>query len=128
MQKQNIRSLIEQAEAGDVAAQTLLGTLFHEGDGIERSPPDAMYWWQRAAYNGHSGAQAMLGVGYHIGNVVEKDIVQAAQWIMRSARQGNELGVVYWDSLSKELTEDQYQEALKYARRPLASVDDAPLE
>ena len=93
LQNPSIQSLTSRAESGDVEAQTLLGTIFHEGDGVERSPPDAIYWWQRAAFNGHAGAQAMLGVAYHVGIVFEKDVVQAAQWIMRSARQGNELAV-----------------------------------
>jgi hypothetical protein len=62
-------------------------------------------------------------VAYHIGKVFEKDIVQAAHWIMRSARQGNQIGVMYWDDLAKELTDEQYEEAKVLARRPLASED-----
>ncbi|WP_309678437.1 tetratricopeptide repeat protein [Polaromonas sp.] len=123
MQKSSLQALIEAAESGDTDAQALLGTTFHEGNGTERSPPDAVYWWQRAAFNGHAGAQAMLGVSYHVGIVFEKDIVQAAQWIMRSARRGNGLAITYWDSLSKELTDEQYEEAKVHARRPLVSSD-----
>jgi hypothetical protein len=123
MESWTINTLLAAAESGDTAAQTLLATRFHEGDGIERSPPDAVYWWQRAAFNGHSGAQFMLGVTYHVGVVLDKDIVQAAQWVMRSARQGSELAITYWSSLSGELTEEQYQEALMHARRPLVAKD-----
>lgn len=114
----------EAAETGFAEAQALLATIFHEGLGIEMSPPDAVYWWQRAAYNDHAGAQAMLGVAYHIGKVFEKDIVQAAQWIMRSARQGNEIGVVYWNDIADKLTDEQYEEAKAFARRPL--IGDEP--
>ena len=123
MQDPSIQDLLRAAEAGDASAQTLLGTNFHEGTGVERSPPDAVYWWQRAAFNGHPGAQIMLGVAYHVGNVFEKDVVQAAQWTMRSARQGNELAIAYWESLSKELTDEEYEEAKVHARRPLVSSD-----
>lgn len=116
----SIKDLLLAAEGGDSVAQTLLATKFHEGEGVERSPKDAFYWWQQAAFNDHPGAQAMLGVAYHTGVSCEADLGQAAQWVMRSARQGNEIGVLYWDSLSKELTDTQYEEAKVQSRRPLA--------
>lgn len=115
------------ASAGFVNTQALLATIFHEGLGIDRSPPDAAYWWQRAAFNGHAGAQAMLGAAYHVGNVFPKDIVQEAHWIIRSCRQGNELAIAYWEKLSAELTDEQYAEAMALARRPL-TASDAPLD
>jgi len=65
----------------------------------------------------------MLGVAYHVGIVFQKDVVQAAQWTMRSARQGNQLAITYWESLSKELTDDEYEEAKVHARRALVSSD-----
>lgn len=123
MISRQVAKLMVSAESGDVQSQALLATCFHEGDGVDRSPPDALYWWQRAALNDHPGAQLMLGVAYHIGTIFEKDIVMAAQWVMRSARQGNPLSVTYWGSLEKELSDEQYQEALKHARRPLQSED-----
>ena len=111
------------AEAGFVDAQALLATIFHEGLGVDRSPPDAAYWWQRAAFNGHAGAQCSLGTSHHLGIAVPKDIVQAAQWIIRSCRQGNELAIAYWDRLSAELTDRQYEDAMDLARRPLSPAD-----
>ena len=113
------RLALEAANDGNVDAQALLGTIFHEGIGTERSPPDATYWWQRAAFSSHAGAQMMLGAAYHTDDVFKKDIVQEAHWIIRSCRQGNELAINYWETLSKELSDEQYAEALALVRRPL---------
>lgn len=117
------RLALEAANDGNVAAQALSGTIFHEGIGTKRSPTDAAYWWQRAAFNGHAGAQMMLGATYHTDGVFKKDFVQEAHWIIRSCRQGNELAINYWETLSKELTDEQYAEALALAKRSLNPSD-----
>lgn len=110
----------EAAESGLAEAQTLLGTIFHEGSLTPRSAPDAIFWWRRAAYNGHAGAQLMYGVAHRSGQVVGPDMVQEAHWVLRACAQGHELAAIYWKKLVHELNDAQYAEALALARRPLA--------
>jgi hypothetical protein len=117
------RMAVQSAESGVPEAQALLATMFHEGLGTVQSPSDAVYWWQRAAFNGHPGAQAMLGLTYHTGTVFDKDLVQAAHWMMRACGQGNEIANSYWTSLSRELSDEQYSEAMALVRRPLESTE-----
>ena len=95
------------AEAGDAEAQTRLGTIFHEGLGVERDPEHAMWWFLQAVKQNHAGAQAMLGVAAHLGIGVEADRLNAMRLLMLSAAQGNEIAKAYLPTVKAELTPDE---------------------
>ena len=95
------------AEQGNAEAQTRLGTIFHEGLGVERDPKRAASWFLQAAHQGHSGAQAMIGAALHLGIGVPVDRVNAARWLAVSAFQGNPLAQAYLPRVKAELTPDE---------------------
>lgn len=77
------------AEDGDPRAQTIVGTLYYEGRGVERDPEQAAEWYRMAAEQGHASAQAALGNMYHDGDGVPEDWEKAAEWLRKSAEQGH---------------------------------------
>jgi tetratricopeptide (TPR) repeat protein len=48
------------AELGDVAAHGSLGTLYENGNGVEKDEKKAVYHWEQAAMGGHVGARGLL--------------------------------------------------------------------
>ena len=67
---------------------------------IPQDNESAMYWYRRAATQGHSGAQTMLGVMYVTGEGAAENLEQGVYWYTRAARQGNStaqgnLGIAY---------------------------------
>ena len=51
-------------ESGNPEAQYRVGLLYARGEGVLRSTPDAVTWYQRAAEQGHVEAQFQLGLIY----------------------------------------------------------------
>ena len=95
------------AEQGNADAQTRLGTIFHEGLGVERDPKRGASWFLKAAHQGHAGAQAMIGAALHLGIGVPVDRKNAARWLSVSAYQGNPLAQAYLPRVIAELTPDE---------------------
>lgn len=95
------RNLLEfLASNGLPDAQFHLGTMFYHGLGVERSIPDAIFWYHSAAEAGQANAQYNLGVAYSRGVGVENDLSKAVIWWHRAAKNGNKdaqynLGLVY---------------------------------
>lgn len=82
-------------------------------------PPNyerAVYWFRRAADQGHIDAQVKIGFMYSKGLGVEQDYVQAVDWFMRAASRNNmnainNLGDAYYYGLG---VEQDYAEAFRY--------------
>jgi TPR repeat protein len=77
-----------------------LGTIYLEGDGVERDNAQAAKWYRLAAERGNASAQARLGEMYSVGWGVPKDHSQAFTWFHKSAQNGDvsgerDLGFVY---------------------------------
>jgi len=53
-------------------AQANLGTMYHEGIGVERKYTTAAKWYEKAATNGNTDAQYHLGNMYRQGSGVEQ--------------------------------------------------------
>jgi TPR repeat protein len=95
------------AEQGNAEAQARMGTIFHEGLGVERDPEQAAWWWLQATRQNHAGAQAMLGAAAHLGIGVEPDRFNAMRLLMLSAAQGNPIAKAYLPTVNAELTPDE---------------------
>jgi uncharacterized protein len=105
------RRMFERAAAnGEAAAKTYLGTIYHEGLGVERDPEQAAFWFLEAAREGHPGGQFMIGCAYHLGVGVALDRVEAAWWLTQSKAQGNELADIYFPRVEGELTAEERSE------------------
>lgn len=75
------------AERGEADAQFGLGTLFHEGLGVEQDLTESSYWFHRAAEQGLAQAQYNLGNAYKNGDGVGQSDRMAVHWWRKSARQ-----------------------------------------
>ena len=72
----------------DAFSQWYLGLCYELGDGVKRSPAEAVKWYRKAAEQGHALSQIALGIHYYNGDVVELDNVEAMKWFRKAADQG----------------------------------------
>ena len=63
----------KKAEAGDEAAQIMLGSWYLVGEGVPKDSAEAVKWYRKAADQGNAGAQNNLGLMYANGDGVPKD-------------------------------------------------------
>ena len=68
----NIKQLIENAEAGDMKAQSSLACLYQEGDGVPQDDEKAFYWVKKAAAQEDMYAMYNLGYTYLRGEVISE--------------------------------------------------------
>jgi len=85
---------------GDAQAQYYLGHLYAKGEGVDRDPVQALYWFRTAAEQGESYGQFALGYVYENGLGAPPDPAAAVRWYRDSAIQGNlaagnNLGLMY---------------------------------
>jgi hypothetical protein len=76
--------------------------MYDKGQGVSQDYAEAVWWYRRAAEQGHPRAQTILGVKYEQGRGVPQNYTEAVQWYRRAAEQGNEvaqflLGIKYQD-------------------------------
>src|SRR6266704_1911402 len=76
------------AEQGDPRAQSMLGVMYHFGQGVPRDYTEAAQWFRKAAEQGDTMAQNNLAVIYEHGRGVPQDYGQALRWYHQAAEQG----------------------------------------
>jgi TonB family protein len=76
------------AAAGDAAAQNNLGVLYSRGAGVPLDKKQAVYWYTKAAEQGHGWAQSNLAHAYQYGTAGEVDIDKALYWLTKPAAGG----------------------------------------
>ncbi|QNM95379.1 tetratricopeptide repeat protein [Chitinimonas koreensis] len=86
--------LQKAAEAGVMNAAYALGLVYENGDGVNRSQPDATRWFRAAAEKGHTQAQLSLGTQYFLGRGIERDYREAARWY-EAAAEGGDMAAQY---------------------------------
>jgi TPR repeat protein len=96
------QTLQTQAAQGVAEAQTNLGLLYYNGQGVPQDYAAARQWWEKAAAQGSADAQFNLGMLYAKGLGVPQDYVMARQWYERAAAQGRaeaqySLGLLYYN-------------------------------
>ncbi len=79
-----VRTLAEQ---GDAKAQFALGTMYRDGQGVDRDYAEALSWWVKAAEQGVVDAQYALGNAYSGGTGIARDNVLAYMWYDIAAAQ-----------------------------------------
>ena len=117
--------LLQMAESGDAAAQSALGVMYHEGEGVPQNHAEAAKWFRRAAKQGDAQAQFNLGVMYGKGKGVPRNNSETAKWFRRAAEQGDaraqfNLGVMY--GKGKGVPQND-SEAAKWFRRAAEQGD-----
>ena len=76
------------AESGHVLAQTLIGSMYAYGEGVERNDESAFKWLSLAAESDSAQAQYNLAILYENGFGTTKDNQQAKKWFKAAADQG----------------------------------------
>ncbi len=97
---QALADLRASAEAGEAAAQRILGGMYVTGVGVPQDDAEAVAWYRRAAAQGDARAQYNLGAMYADGVGVPQDAAEAVAWYRRAAEQGDaaaqsNLGAMY---------------------------------
>jgi uncharacterized protein len=99
-----MRLWLPLAEGGNGDAQTMLGIIYEEGQGVSQDHTAALTWYRRAADQGHPDAQFYLAYMHELGKGVPIDPAAAANWLSKAADQGHadaqfNLGAVYEDGI-----------------------------
>ncbi len=88
---QHVAAIRTLAEQGDAKAQFALGTMYRDGQGVDRDYDEALSWWRRAAEQGVVDASFALGNAYSGGTGVARDSVLAYMWYdIATAQTGTE--------------------------------------
>ncbi len=106
------RVLVDQ---GHAAAQTFLGTMYRNGEGVPQDDAEAAKWYRLAAEQGHAVGQLSLGNMYKRGQGVSQDNVQAYKWFNLA---GSQIVSAFLsrDRVAAKMTPAQIAEAQKLAR------------
>lgn len=70
-------------------AQTRLGLMYAQGEGVAKDIRQAFTWFSRAAEQGNSEAQYQLARMFETGTGTEADPAQAGLWYTKAAESGN---------------------------------------
>jgi hypothetical protein len=79
--------ILQQAEAGDTAAQIHLANLYLNGYDVQQNTDEALKWYQEAARHGDIGAQASLGALYYNGDHLKQNYKEAMKWFRMAAER-----------------------------------------
>ena len=95
-----LREFQPLAKQGNAIAQTILGVMYENGQGVPKNEETAVKWFKLAAEQGNASAQYNLGVMYDNGRGVLQDYKTAVKWWRLAAEQGDaaaqtNLGVMY---------------------------------
>ena len=111
-----LKEWLPLAEQGDARAQTNLGVMYRDGQGVPRDHKTALKWYTLAAEQGYANAQNNLGVMYGEGPGVIQDYVRAHMWGNIAASNGSENGGKVRDIVAKEMTPADISAAQTLAR------------
>ena len=95
-----LREITPLAQKGDAEAQSILGTMYANGQGVPLNYEKAVAWIRKAAEQGFAEAQYNLGVMHDRGFGVPQNFREAAKWYEKAAEQGTagaqyNLGLMY---------------------------------
>jgi TPR repeat protein len=107
------------AEEGNADAQTMLGIIYEEAQGVPQDDAAAVTWYRRAADQGHPDAQFYLACMHDLGKGVPIDPAAAANWLSKAADQGHtdaqfNLGAMYEDGIG--VSQDHHAAATWYRK------------
>lgn len=72
--------LLPLAHEGNSIAQTRIGLMYRNGDGVQQDNFEAMNWYRRAAQTGNGDARHHLAEMYYNGRGVPRDYTRAYMW------------------------------------------------
>lgn len=85
-----MQEALRKAQAGDAAAQEIIGFAYLDGTAIKQDATQAFHWLLKAARAGLVKAQAQVAAMFYEGVGTERDPQQAVAWWKRAAAAGDE--------------------------------------
>lgn len=118
----DLADLKATARKGDAPAQTILGSIYSSGRGVDRDEKEGLKWARLAADQGYAPAQWLVGDIYGEGIGVDKDEKERVKWYRKAADQGlavtqYNLGVCY---LAGQGVDKDEAEAVRWFRKAAA--------
>lgn len=84
-----VKAVLQKAEAGDMQSQAWLGMMHYEGAGVSKNLDEAAKWLKRAAESGSVEAQYMLSKMYDKGEGLPKSEAEKSKWLIKAAESGH---------------------------------------
>lgn len=117
--KQAAQWFRKAAEQGSAQAQSNLGVMYADGEGVDQNMDEAIRWLRKAAEQGYAEYQHNLGVMYVNGEDIDKNFDEAAKWLRKSAEQNyadaqHLLGVMY---MRGDGVDNNLEEAIKWLKK-----------
>ena len=100
---------LEAAKQGQSMAQFYLGYMYEAGHGVSVDHSQATNWYRKSAEQGLIKAQMMMGMRYTYGDdddEVNKDYTMAALWYHKAAVQGDQGGILHFQTMLTKLGYD----------------------
>ena len=113
--KEAVRWYQLAAEQGYSSAQHNLGLLYFNGQGVPQDFQTAIKWFTLAAEQGSLQAQHNMAYLYYNGQGVKIDKIYAHMWASIASSNGFENSKGLLESLNKEMTTTQIEEAERLA-------------
>ena len=85
--KEAHKLFLSLATDGVAQAQSNLGNMYRQGEGVLQNDKEAIKWWRLAAEQGNADAQHNLGRIYFNGQGVPQDDKEATKWWKLAAEQ-----------------------------------------
>ena len=104
------------AEQGDSDAQSILGIMYDDGQGVVQDYKEAAKWYRLAAEQGYSDAQYNLGVLYFNGQGVVQDYKLAHMWLNIAATDGDEVASKGRETVARKMSSEDVSKAQDMAR------------
>lgn len=114
-----VKMLRIAVENESAKAQSILGSCFMEGFGVEKNEKEGIEWIKKAAEQGNVYAQLNLGHCYRYGLGVRKNGEECVKWTQKAAAQGNtsaqtRMGICYEQGFG---VDQNAEEAVKWYRK-----------
>ena len=129
-----LQTWLPLAEDGHVLAQTLVGSMYAYGEGIEQNDQEAFKWLSRAANANSAQAQYNLGILYEKGLGVTANNELAKKWFKAAAGQGRKDAAAHYalleDIENKQITVIATKEPTEPPKAEIVSKTpvEAPIE
>jgi hypothetical protein len=123
------------ANQGNATAQTNLGVMYGDGQGVPQNYTEALNWFRKAADQGDAGAQYNLGIMYRDGRGVQRNYVLAHMWLNLAAsrfpdskKENRDSAIEARDLIATKMTATQTAKAQKLAREWSPKIAATPPE
>jgi TPR repeat protein len=111
-----LRELRPLAEQGNADAQSNVGWMYNNGEGVTQNYKEAVKWYRLAAELGNAYAQINLGTMYAYGQGVMQNNVYAHMWFNIAASNGNVTALKNRNILTRKMMAADISKAQDLAR------------